>query len=416
MQIENHKYPDYCLASIASINKFIYKTNEPTEYFYDRNGNMTEDKNKGITVEYNLLNLPTTVKWDKNRKIEWLYSADGAKLRKTIYNLGEIEKIVDYVNGFEYETIKVEETAPPPSLVSFPMSEGRIVKSGANLFYNYQLKDHLGNVRVSFSNEQPGQLQLTGRNFYYPFGLREEKIHSNPENKYLYNGKELEDEHGLYWYHYGARYYDPQIVRWHTMDPADEFNSPYLYVGNNPVMLIDPDGRQVTSAIPIPPGYNKEYDNIKTNIWDVVFRAVTEPYDWARTAIDWANGDFSYWDLAGLLPIVPAGLRKTYEKIDEIKVIGRLPDTEVAKNWPGHDVLDIKDWTKEKNMKWVDEGIKNKQTFYLASPLEGNLIQKGGLYKGQATIFAEELDRLEKVGYKRIGDYMIHPDNIKNNK
>jgi len=68
-------------------------------------------------------------------------------------------------------------------------------------------------------------------------------------NKKLYNGKDLVDDFGLNWYHYGARWYDPQLGRWTTMDPADEFHSPYSYVGNDPVNLVDPDGRQVGVAI-----------------------------------------------------------------------------------------------------------------------------------------------------------------------
>lgn len=77
---------------------------------------------------------------------------------------------------------------------------------------------------------------------YYPFGMTVTTYISGAENKFKYNGKELEDEHGLNWYHYGVRYYDPQLGRWHTMDPVDEFYSPYVYVGNNPVRFIDPDG------------------------------------------------------------------------------------------------------------------------------------------------------------------------------
>jgi len=83
---------------------------------------------------------------------------------------------------------------------------------------------------------------------YYPFGMTVTTYMSGNENKFKYNGKELEDEHGLNWYHYGVRYYDPQLGRWHTMDPADEFHSPYLYVGNDPVRLIDPDGAQTLNA------------------------------------------------------------------------------------------------------------------------------------------------------------------------
>jgi RHS repeat-associated protein len=62
------------------------------------------------------------------------------------------------------------------------------------------------------------------------------------DNKFKYNAKELEDDHNLYWYHYGARYYDPQLGKWHSVDPVDEYHSPYVYVGNNPVNFIDPDG------------------------------------------------------------------------------------------------------------------------------------------------------------------------------
>lgn len=62
------------------------------------------------------------------------------------------------------------------------------------------------------------------------------------KNKYLYNGKELQDEFGLEWYDYEARFYDPQLGLFHTLDHLSEdyyFQSPFVYSANNPVRFID---------------------------------------------------------------------------------------------------------------------------------------------------------------------------------
>ena len=71
-------------------------------------------------------------------------------------------------------------------------------------------------------------------------------------NSYKYNGKEFNNDYGLNWYHYGARFYDPAIGRWSTVDPSSEKDyecNPYHYVYNNPIKLIDPDGREAEYPI-----------------------------------------------------------------------------------------------------------------------------------------------------------------------
>ncbi|MDU1892898.1 MAG: RHS repeat-associated core domain-containing protein, partial [Dysgonomonas sp.] len=60
---------------------------------------------------------------------------------------------------------------------------------------------------------------------------------------YKYNGKELDEMHGVNMYDYSARYKDEW--RFTTVDPlAEKYYSwsPYVYVGNNPIRIIDPTG------------------------------------------------------------------------------------------------------------------------------------------------------------------------------
>ncbi len=88
-------------------------------------------------------------------------------------------------------------------------------------------------------------------NSYYPFGMQMNVLYFETaldyKNKYLYNGKELQDDFGLDWYDYGARFYDAQIGRWHSIDPLAEKYcewSPFTYTYNNPIYFIDMDGQE----------------------------------------------------------------------------------------------------------------------------------------------------------------------------
>jgi RHS repeat-associated protein len=93
---------------------------------------------------------------------------------------------------------------------------------------------------------------------YYPFGMTIPSQsfalpneNNTYQNRYLYNGKEYQDDFGLNWYDYGARFYDPQIARWHSVDPlAEKYYSwsTYTYCLDNLIKYIDPDGRVVRLA------------------------------------------------------------------------------------------------------------------------------------------------------------------------
>ena len=121
--------------------------------------------------------------------------------------------------------------------------EGVVRATGQGLSHEYFLKDHLGSTRVVFGSNG-AVLQATD---YYAFGLEHTPLAISNANRYLYNGKELQDETfaggvRLGWYDYGARFYDPELGMYHTQDMlAEKYYdwSPYNYVGGNPVKRID---------------------------------------------------------------------------------------------------------------------------------------------------------------------------------
>ena len=102
--------------------------------------------------------------------------------------------------------------------------------------------DLQGNVRVVVGPE--GETEEVSH--YYPYGALMGESRGTANQSYKYNGKEIDRMFGLDWYDYGARMYDPVLGRWTTMDPMETNYydvSPYAYCLNNPVNIVDPDGK-----------------------------------------------------------------------------------------------------------------------------------------------------------------------------
>ncbi len=155
-------------------------------------------------------------------------------------NNGVISK-TDYCGPFVYETV-----SGTRSLKYIISPEGRVVKNGSNWDYEYNLTDHLGNVRIVIHKGSNGLAGVVQERHYYPFGMEMSTLSSGTStNKYLFNGKEYENNFDLGWYDYGARFYDPQIGRFTTQNAYAEkyFSlSSYQYCANNPILLIDING------------------------------------------------------------------------------------------------------------------------------------------------------------------------------
>ncbi len=162
-----------------------------------------------------------------------------------------------------------------------------------NLQFFYH-PDHLGSS--SFITNLDGE--VVQHIEYVPFGEVFIEERNNVWNTpYLFNAKEFDEETGMYYY--GARYYEPRLSLWMTVDPLcvsdlimnnEDYldgehnggvynpynNNPYIYCYQNPIRLIDPNGKQVDIILPENP------DNIDLSVW--------EKYQPERH-----NGHLRYW-------------------------------------------------------------------------------------------------------------------------
>ena len=194
--------------------------------------------------------------------VSYAYDAAGGKLSKQT-----VSETRQYVDGIEYigTTIDLLHT-----------EAGIARNNGGTYTYEFFLKDHLGNTRVVV--DQAGTvLQQTD---YYPFGLPIE-IHTGVQNNYLYQGKELQRELGLGQFDFGARFYDPQIGRWHVIDPlSDQMRrySPYNYAFNNPIRFIDPDGMRPTDWVRWTDKYGDQHANYVASV-----KNQSQAEEWAKS-------------------------------------------------------------------------------------------------------------------------------------
>ncbi|WP_455064602.1 RHS repeat-associated core domain-containing protein [Prevotella nigrescens] len=107
--------------------------------------------------------------------------------------------------------------------------------------------DHLG----STSYITDDHANITQYDAYLPYGELLVDEHSSSEDlPYKFNGKQFDNETGLYYY--GARYLNPVASIWYGVDPLAEKYidvSAYLYCYGNPIKMIDSNGKETHVAL-----------------------------------------------------------------------------------------------------------------------------------------------------------------------
>ena len=218
---------------LTSITGTYNGSSKTGSFTYDANGNSISDGLHGLTSinYYSEINLPKQYYKDASNKVDYSYDVMGNKWSKTA-TIGGSATTISYYGQFIYQG---------STLSKVLTSEGFYDPTLG--IYHYYLKDHLGNNRITYyySGSTP---VIDQEEEYYPFGSMFAQNNLD-KNTYLYNGKELNNEF-FENYDYGARFYDPAIGRFHSVDPhAEKYNSwtPYLYGANNPIRYEDTEGK-----------------------------------------------------------------------------------------------------------------------------------------------------------------------------
>ncbi|WP_281837472.1 RHS repeat-associated core domain-containing protein [Propionigenium maris] len=148
---------------------------------------------------------------------------------------------MNYIHGLErLPLLEIDENG---SVIVNIFDDGELLCIEEEDSESYLLKDHLGSTRVVIDETT----EKVGEFYYGDFGktvTKAEPGRSLDSIRYRYTGQEWDEE--VEKYNYLAREYDPVTGRFNNPDPARQGFSPYVYVENNPINFVDPDGRVLT--------------------------------------------------------------------------------------------------------------------------------------------------------------------------
>lgn len=233
-------------------------------YVYDNSGNLISkvlksDPTKIVNYNYNSQNQLIALKEFDGVTLQkdsrYYYDAIGRRVAK--YHTDNTDNTKSFVRKYIYDgqEILFEVNGDNDLLTTFTHSMLRtddvlaMDKGNASYFY---LKDHLGSINEIIDSSgniiQSYSYSAFGKILATKDGAGQ--VLSSPvvENFYTFTGRESDYESGLNYYR--ARYYDPALGRFLTVDPHPglidnpiTFNSKYIYGNNNPTTMTDPSGR-----------------------------------------------------------------------------------------------------------------------------------------------------------------------------
>jgi len=233
-------------------------------------GNLISDSSKGLKISYDWRGMPVEFRLEPTgsssdtTRLVMMYDGSGRRISKTFLTKSATAASWDTVKVTHYTGIgtEVREEFHNGSrervsvVVNMPQGLGRYKVADASQpaddntsrTFEWYLKNHLGSTMLVYGtvvSTDPNTADIGETKATYDYRAFGEMVTlTQPSDKVTENftGKERDDETKLNYF--GARYLDPMIGVWTSVDPKRQFASPYLYAGNgyNPVNGTDGDG------------------------------------------------------------------------------------------------------------------------------------------------------------------------------
>jgi RHS repeat-associated protein len=233
-------------------------------YSYNKIGQMIKDESMGTykNIIYTVYGLVKGIYNNAgNPMVEYLYDDRGYRIKKIDYQQSQTTFYVRDAIG-NILCINEGEALEYPLYGSSRI--GILKTDRINYFdYEYELYDHLGNVRVIVFRSTNDLLKVKSYTDYYPFGWTMPGRTYEPNlYRFGYQGQFTEKDQETGFNQFEYRLWDGRIGRWLTTDIAGQYWSPYLGMGNRPTNSIDPNGAE--SIIPwfLPPNYESTSEAI----------------------------------------------------------------------------------------------------------------------------------------------------------
>lgn len=172
-QTGSNKLSSVTDAAQYNSNDFFDGNTTGADYAYDANGNMITDNNKGIgEIVYNNYDKPTSVLHNSNGNIQYIYSADGALVQKTVSPTGQPTEVYRFWGGFVYKDNELQ-------YIGHQEGRSRYIAADDRFQDDFMVRDHWGNVRTVVTADVTNGVDQYSAGFELAYANVEESIFDN---------------------------------------------------------------------------------------------------------------------------------------------------------------------------------------------------------------------------------------------